>query len=384
MNTFVSILSKLFTGKPAIVVCLLFVLFSCKKELQSPLPGTQLDNMSKAQTMKAAIVVNAGASIQAAVDAAQPGDVIKIEPGIYKEAIILNKPNIKLIGTGEGDAGVIIENPGNAADGIRVRGDGDGFELYNVTLRNFKENGVVLIRADNFVLSHITTINCGEYGLWPIRSSHGLIEFCTATGHTDSGIYTGQSEDIKIQNNIVYGNTNGIEIENCKNVIATNNQCYDNVAGILCVLLPGLTVKSASDIIVSRNHVYNNNKPNTADPADGFEAFVPSGSGILVVGTDNTTISNNTVQNNNFLGIAAVSSVVLGALAGLPPEAFADIEPNTDGLKVSDNVVNTNGKVQPPLPFPASDLLWDGNGINNCWSNNKYKTSFPAQLPACN
>lgn len=370
--------------KPIWVVLCLLVFVACKKEIQPPTNEAGQDQSLSTMKAKAKIQVIAGSSIQAAVDAASPGDIIKIAPGIYKEAVVVNKPNIKLVGTGDGDNGVIIENPGNANDGMRVRSDGDGFEMYNITLKNFKENGVVLIRADNFVLDHITTINCGEYGLWPIRSNNGVIKHCTATGHTDSGIYTGQSENITMRFNIVYGNTIGLEIENCKNVTATNNQCYDNVAGMLCVLLPGLSVTSASDINISRNHVYNNNKVNTANPADGFEAFVPSGSGILVVGTDKTTVANNTVQNNNFLGIAVVSTVVLGSLAGLPPEAFAGIEPNADWAKVSDNVANTNGKVQPPLPFPASDLLWDGSGIGNCWSSNNFKTSFPKPLPVCN
>jgi len=84
------------------------------------------------------------------------------------------------------------------------------------------------------------------------------------------------------------------------------------------------------------------------------------------------------------VGIAVVSTTVLRALAGIPPEAFASIEPNPDGTQVKDNVVNTNGSVQPPLPFPAVDLLWDGSGTNNCWSNNHFSTAYPSGLPVCN
>jgi parallel beta-helix repeat protein len=184
--------------------------------------------------------------------------------------------------------------------------------------------------------------------------------------------------------NEAFGNVNGLEIENCSHVTVTNNQSYDNVDGILIVLLPGLTVNSSSDIMVTHNHVYNNNHVNFAVPGGGFESFVPSGCGILVVGTDNTNVQNNTVQKNNFLGIAVVSTTVLGALAGIPLEAFASIEPNPDGTLVKDNVVNTNGTVQPALPFPASDLLWDGSGTNNCWKSNIYNSSFPTTLPTCN
>src|SRR3712207_7463037 len=53
-------------------------------------------------------------------------------------------------------------------------------------------------------------------------------------------------------------------------------------------------------------------------------------------------------SGNNFVGIAVVSTVILGSLAGLPPAAFADIEPNPNGVKVISNVVKNNGSAPPP------------------------------------
>jgi pectin methylesterase-like acyl-CoA thioesterase len=108
------------------------------------------------------------APIQAAVNAANPGDIIQIEAGTYHEAVVVNKPGIQLIGlTGSANEGVIIENPGDEDNGITVRSDGDGFVLKNVTIQNFEENGVFMIRVDNFLLSHVDTKNNGEYGLFP-------------------------------------------------------------------------------------------------------------------------------------------------------------------------------------------------------------------------
>jgi len=358
---------------------------ACKKEIQPiALDNPQTESSRAAQVARPDITVNAGGSIQAAVDAANPGDVIQIQPGTYKEAIVVNKTGIKLVGLSIGVNGVIIENPGDEENGITVSSNGDGFELYNVTVKNFDENGIFMIRADNFALAHVTTINCGEYGLFPLFCNGGKIEHCSATGHDDTGIYIGQSSNIDLSFNETFGNVNGLEIENCSHVTVNNNQSYNNVDGILIVLLPGLPVSVSSDIVATHNHVYNNNHVNFATPGEGFESFVPSGCGILVVGTDNTVIEDNTVQGNNFLGIAVVSTTVLGALAGIPPEALASIDPNPDGAKIKNNIVNTNGSVQPALPFPAVDLLWDGSGTNNCWSDNKYKKSFPASLPVCN
>jgi len=361
----------------------IFFFTGCKKEVTPSANEIPLDSQSQTKGKPDAVVM-AGSSIQAAVDAASAGDMIQIQPGTYREAIIVNKPGLRLVGVSNQSGGVIIENSGDEENGMRVGSNADGFELYNVTIKNFEENGVFMIRADNFVLDHVTVINCGEYGLFPLFCNGGKIDHCSATGHEDTGIYVGQSTNIEMSFNEAFANVNGLEIENCSHVTVSNNQSYDNVVGILVVLLPGLTVTTSTDISLTRNHVYDNNHINFADPDGGFEAFVPSGSGILVVGTDNTVVEHNTVKGNNFLGIAVVSTTVLGALAGIPPEAFAGIEPNPDGDRVIDNVVNTNGTVQPALPFPAVDLLWDGSGTNNCWSGNKFKKSFPELLPACN
>ena len=329
------------------------------------------------------IFVHNGSSIQDAVDAAENGTVIKIEPGIYEEAVTVNKKCITLIGLDYGKQGVIIQNPGDEENGITVRDNGDGFVLKNVTIKNFEENGVFMIRADNFLLSHVVTIDNGEYGLFPIFCKNGIVEHCSATGHNDTGIYIGQSESITVEHNVAFANVNGLEIENSTNVTVSKNKSYDNVCGILVVLLPGLTTKTSANIFVSDNHVYDNNHINFAEPG-GFEAFVPVGSGILVVGVDNVIVKDNNIKDNNFVGVATVSTVILGALAGLPPEAFADIEPNADGAKIINNKLANNGAAPPAgLPLPGVDLLWDGTGINNCWKNNNYSTSYPSPLPVC-
>ena len=323
-------------------------------------------------------VVPSGGSIQAAINAAAPGSVILISPGTYHEALTVAKAGIKLVGRGD----VTIENPGDAEDGISVSDAGDGFALVNVTVRGFEENGVRLVGVDGFLLANVSAVDDGEYGLFPVFSSNGVIEHCRASGHSDTGIYVGQSHHVIIRGSVAFGNVNGIELENSSDVRAVGNETFDNVAGILVVLLPGLDVKTSADILVAGNRVHDNNHPNFAAPGE-IESFVPSGSGILVVGTDRTTVSQNVVRGNAFTGIAVGITLLLGALAGLPPEAFADIEPNPDGARITGNVVTRNGGAS-PIPFlPAVDLLWDGSGTGNCWARNVFGSSYPASLPRC-
>jgi parallel beta-helix repeat protein len=151
----------------------------------------------------------------------------------------------------------------------------------------------------------------------------------------------------------------------------------------MCLLVPGRTIKQSSNIILTKNHVRENNRPNFSLPPEK-ESVLPSGVGILMIGTDNSVVQDNHVTDNKFTGIALFSSLIIGTLSGLPPEAFADIEPNPDGVKVIGNKVKDNG-FNPPsgLPLPGVDLLWDGSGNNNCWKNNLFATSYPSPLPAC-
>lgn len=325
------------------------------------------------------IVVQPGESIQAAVDAATPGSRILVQPGIYEQAVTIDRPQIDLVGDLSDPAAgdVILQNPGGQQNGITVTENGDGVEISGLTVRDFEENGVFLVRVEGFLLSNITAENDGEYGLFPVLSSNGVITDCRAIGHEDTGIYVGLSQNVTVQNSSASQNVNGIEIENSSHIQVSGNETFDNTAGILVVLLPGLSVKSSTDILVSDNSVHDNNLPNLA--ADGFERAVPAGSGILIVGTDATTVQQNRVTGNEFVGIGVASTGLLAELAGVPVD---DIEPLPDGVRVLENEAAGNGGAQPiPTLPPGVDLLWDGTGSDDCWSGNMFGTSLNLDLP---
>ena len=332
-----------------------------------------------------AIVVNTGGSIQAAVNAAAEGSVIKINPGTYVGSITINKSGITLMGEGN----VTIQNPGGAAIGVIVQDAADGFTLRNVTVRDFKERGVELKHVDGFLLSHVTAITNGEFGLFVQDSNNGTIEHCDATGHTDTGIFVGESTHVTVSQNKSYGNTIGFETENASFVTIDNNQAYDNAAGMLCLLVPGKPATESSNISITRNQIRGNNHSNLQTVEGELEKVLPSGIGVLLLGTNHTLVQDNHVTDNQFTGVAVLSTLALAVLANIPPEAFAGNDFNPDEVKVISNQVKNNGFAAPAgyppayRPFLGFDLLWDGSGTGNCWIRNLYGLSFPSPLPAC-
>ncbi|MDR8393247.1 right-handed parallel beta-helix repeat-containing protein [Aliifodinibius sp. S!AR15-10] len=341
------------------------------------------------------IVVYPGESIQSAVDEANPGALILIKPGIYSEAVEINKSGLALIGLG-GLSGeeVVIQNPGDEEDGVLVRPAGgaesvDGFAMYNITVRDFLENGVFTVRTHNYFIAHVTTINNGEYGIFPVRSNNGVVFRSSAEGHTDAGIYIGQSENVWILNNRSYANVLGFEVENSSNIVTAHNYSADNTIGILAVLLPPsqfITVLESDNVLIAHNEVVNNNRDNFAEPGE-LASFIPKGIGLMVIGVDRARVIQNTVRDNDLIGLGLGSTLLFGALAGLPPEAFEDIDPDADNAEIKLNRVLNNGTNPPPLPALLtgieSDLFWDGSGDNNCWWNNEFETSVPSPLPLC-
>ncbi|MDB4584687.1 hypothetical protein N9164_16170, partial [Draconibacterium sp.] len=80
------------------------------------------------------IIVSNGSSIQEAIDVADPGDVIYIEAGVYRESISLNK-SVKLVGLNEDLSGsVVLENPRE----MEMLDISNGAELSNIQLMNYE------------------------------------------------------------------------------------------------------------------------------------------------------------------------------------------------------------------------------------------------------
>ena len=98
-------------------ICALLVVAACDPAGRSTAPlEISADRLGRPD-----IVVHAGGSIQAAVDAASPGAVIAIEPGVYAEAVHVATPGLRLVGRRAHDgSGVVIANPGGTAPVVRT------------------------------------------------------------------------------------------------------------------------------------------------------------------------------------------------------------------------------------------------------------------------
>jgi Right handed beta helix region len=316
-------------------------------------------------------VVRPGESIQAAVDAADPGDTIRVRRGTYRESVVISTDELTL----RGDHAV-LEPPGpsqpNACadffSGICVLGELDfdtgvvsdyvedvtvsGFEV-----RGFGESGILAGGARDATFKRNEAGDNHEYGIFAFSSTGTRILFNRTFGSDVAGIYVGDSPEANatLLGNRTDDNMLGVFVRNALQGELKANSVRDNCVGLLFLAdAPG----PSGEFLVRHNIIKRNNK---ACPG-GAEGPPLSGAGVVLLGATGVTLRHNRIVRNMPSGESAISGgvVVVTGDAGTPP---------TDNV-VKRNVIKRN----------EPDILWDESGSGNVFSPNLCRTSVPAGL----
>ena len=282
--------------------------------------------LDRRQLLAAHIVGNptAFSTIQAAVDAAAPGSVINVDPGVYSELVVVFK-TLTLRGP---QAGV------DARSNVRMNPANEAVVNGNLNLSGTRSTSFYL-NADNIVLDGFT------------------VEGQTAIGTYGAGIHMGAAkEGIQVLNNIVQNNATGLHISNdsptnpliVRRNLFRNNNVDGPHTGRAVYSDGSITGGTLTNVVIDQNaFVRNLGQPSFAvQPAIGLEAGTSSvqsniqitnnifdrngkhllafnASGITITGNvfqeanDTTSaglrfeggLSNVTIQNNNIYGSGA-------------------------------------------------------------------------------
>lgn len=309
------------------------------------------------------------ATIQDAVDAANPGDLVLIAAGTYAETVEVTRPGLTIRGEDRNE--VVLDGGDSLPNGFAVTADGVAIE--NLTLHGYTQNGVLFNGLDDeadadvvagtegnalegYRVSYVTAYNNGLYGVYAFAAHGGLIEHTYVSGHPDSGLYIGQCQpcdavvrDVTAENNAIgYYGTNASQ-----GIIVAESTFRGNRLGMAPNSQDAEKLAPQAETILIGNLVVDNDNPQAPEILYGF-----SGGGIAVGGGTKNLVVRNRVEGHDEFGIG---------LVGL--NQFAPEGNTVDGNVLADNGVD--------LLYDPPDRATMGD---NCFTGNTFTSSLPATI----
>jgi hypothetical protein len=295
-------------------------------------------------------------TIQAAVDAAGPGDLVLIDRGTYREEVEVTTPGLTIRGVDRNE--VVIDGELQRPNGIEVF-FADGVAIENLTVRNATGNGVFWTGVRGFRGSYLTALDNADYGIYAFDSSDGLLEHSYASGSPDAGFYIGQCDPCQatLTDSISEWNGLGFSGTNASTQIFIVSSIFrHNLSGIAPNTLDSELLPPFHDANIVGNLVHDNG--NTDAPAQALQ-WAAQGNGIMLSGGGESYVSRNRVFNHPQSGI-----IVLPMLDANFYMSF--------GHRVEGNVVEGSGLADLTLGGPADS--------GNCFEDNEHTSSLPAAL----
>ncbi|NIS02272.1 MAG: hypothetical protein GWN99_14585, partial [Gemmatimonadetes bacterium] len=314
---------------------------------------------------------------------------ILVEPGVYQETgnaqfgLHITTDNLRLIGNvkpGQGEAGKVrvvqfgtqitgvYAAPAGCGPEVGVGGCPDelqGFYIRGFTVEDFPSNGIQTRFVNDFKIVGNESVRNLNNGIYPTISANGLVQNNVSYGSLDTAMWVAASENVRVIGNEMYDSVIGFEITVSNEVLVTQNDIHDNTVGV-GLFHPNAAGNAQLPVmanwVVEHNHIYRNNlSPNPAPP-DSFQAALPPGVGVLLLGVSDHVVSKNRVEDNDSAGIGLLGWCTAVSI-GDPADNCINDRPRADPA-VSNNevalntLVNNGNDPEPGLEFLAADLLY--------------------------
>ncbi|KRG30560.1 nitrous oxidase accessory protein [Salegentibacter mishustinae] len=306
-------------------------------------------------------------TIQAAVDMAEDGDILRIKSGTYKEHdISIIDKSLTIIG--EGFPVIDAEMEGTA---VSVRAENfsiEGLKIINVGRSHTNDfAGILVSNAKNFEIKN-NRLDQVFFGILLERSSEGTVSGNIITSNAESqstsgnGVHIWKSEEITVKNNEVIGLRDGIYLEFVNNSEIINNLCKDNLRYGLHFMF--------SDHDLYKGNIFENNGAGVAvmyskfiDMQDNqFRKNWGSASyGLLLKEINDSELKNNIFEDNT-IAISADNTNRIDYIEN-------DFRNNGYAIRIRGAVYDNNFKRNNFL-YNSFDVAYTGRLNNNKFTNN--------------
>ncbi|NLT05988.1 MAG: hypothetical protein GXY03_06730 [Solirubrobacterales bacterium] len=319
-------------------------------------------------------------TIGAAVRKARGGDTIKVANGVYRESVNVTGPRydrLKIVGNKRKPRKVVIDGRklkgAKAQNGVLIN-NADRVTVNGFYARNFRANGFFVVNVDGYKLTNLVAGRTGVYGIYAFNSKGGTMSRSEAFANNDAGFYIGQTPpQVKPKRSIVnkvksHTNVLGFSGTNMRYVTIKNSDFFNNGSGIVPNALDSEKFPPPDENVISGNRIFWNNfnyyagAPFTI-PASGPAGLAgyPIGVGVLLFGSQNTTVENNQIFGNWLAGFGALQQIQL---------FLSDDEKLKEASILRGNTIRNNQFGLDGRDLNGRDMFYDGSGTTNCFSGN--------------
>ena len=295
-------------------------------------------------------------TIQSAVDAADPGDLVLVDRGVYRETVTVSTHGLTIRGVDRNE--VVIDGEFERFNGVEVLFV-DGVAVENMTAMNHRINGFFWTDVRGYRGSYLTAVNNGDYGIYAFNSGDGLFEHSYGSGSPDAAFYIGQCDpcDAVLTDSIGEYSGLGYSGSNASGELyVVNNVFRNNGTGAAPNSLDGELLPPTHDMVVAGNLIHDNGYGEF--PHKGAQWAI-QGNGVAIAGTVNSLVTRNLIVNHPNAGIWVGTNV--DANVWMPIENM-----------VRDNVVEGSGLADLNLSGPG--------GWGNCFDGNEFTRTMPSAL----
>lgn len=301
-------------------------------------------------------------TIQAAVDAAEPGDLVRIAAGVYREEVVVPAAKQDIVLRGVDRNRVILDGgKGRHREGIVVHGDGIAVE--NLTVRGYGSDGI-LVRPPpgakeplrGWRVSYVTAADNGVSGVNATGAEGGWIEHVLASGHGEAGLRIARCQpcDARVSDSVAVNGQTGFEgVDAGGNIVVARSEFRDNRVGLMLQTTVDDETFHQQDTAVVGNVIADNDNRRAAGRGELF------GVGVVVRGGRRDGLARNLIRGHPGVGVLLT-----------PSEQAPTSEINVQGNLLRENELDL-------AVLPTADHR---GSQGSCFAQNRYRTSMPGNI----
>ncbi|HMT25673.1 MAG TPA: hypothetical protein PKA24_05055 [Microthrixaceae bacterium] len=342
----------------ALVVALGLLASACSDDTATTPGSTGASGATgRSETPRTLRVPDDHPTVQSAVDAAEPGDLILLAPGTYSEAVTVEVPRVTIRGLDRNT--VILDGGDERENGFLVFSDGVAIE--NLTTAHYRGNGVLFSGdygsgriLDGFRASYVTAHNNGLYGVYAFAAQNGTIDHVYGSGHPSAAVYVGQCFPCNTVVRDSLGEHNAVGFQGANaggDLYVVTSTWRANRVGMESLSSRKEQAYPQRQAVLAANAVVDNNGEGTPLATNGF------GVGIAIAGGRANRVEANVVSGHIVAGIVVT-----------PQEDFLPEANRIESNRLTSNTVD--------LVFVSAD----GAPLDNCFRANTYSISSPENI----